>query len=83
MAYISLVAVEGVQCSAQTIAAITPDHAREAAQILLASAPRHARRFARAMHRRVARGLDVAMIEHWARVVMEVDRMRAALARAA
>jgi hypothetical protein len=27
------------------------------------------------MHSRVARGLDVALIEHWARVVMEISRL--------
>ena len=27
------------------------------------------------MHSRVARGLDAALIEHWARVVMEITRL--------
>jgi hypothetical protein len=49
--------------------AIEPRHAVEAAKILLARSPAHAMRFALAMHKRVATGLNTDMIEHWARVV--------------
>jgi hypothetical protein len=51
-------------------------HATEAAHVLLATSRKHARRSALAMHSRVARGLDVALIEHWARVVMEISRLK-------
>jgi hypothetical protein len=78
MAYISPIAIETALRSIDEAApeSIRHDHATEAAHILLATSRRHARRFALAMHGRVGRGLDVAMIEHWARVVMEVDRMK-------
>jgi hypothetical protein len=52
-----------------------PDGATGAAHVLLANSPRHARRFARAMHSRAACGLDTEQIEHWARVVMEINRI--------
>ena len=76
MAYISLIAVETALRSIDEIApeAIRHNQATEAAHVLLATSRRHARRFALAMHSRVARGLDAALIEHWARVVMEITR---------
>jgi hypothetical protein len=49
--------------------AIEPRYAVEAAKILLTRSPTHAMRFALAMHKRVAVGLDIDIIEHWARVV--------------
>jgi hypothetical protein len=76
MAYISEIAVEQALVSLDTEEAIGAHHATDAAHILLARSSRHARRFALAMHSRVARGLDVAVIEHWARVVMEIARLR-------
>jgi hypothetical protein len=77
MAYISRIAVEQALCLLQEAppATISSHHANEAAHVLLATSHRHARRFARAMHNRVARGLDAALIEHWARVVMEISRL--------
>ena len=77
MAYISKIAVERALRSLGEAPpeAISFHYATEAAHVLLATSRRHARRFARAMHSRVARGLDVALIEHWARVVMEITRL--------
>jgi hypothetical protein len=77
MAYISAVTLESAPHSIDetAAAAIAPQHATEAAQVLLAASPAHARRFALAMHRRVSHGLDTNMIEHWARVVMEIGRI--------
>ena len=77
MAYISKIAVERALRSLEETPseAISFHHATEAAHVLLATSRRHARRFALAMHSRVARGLDVALIEHWARVVMEISRL--------
>jgi hypothetical protein len=79
MAYISPIAVERALRSLDQTAseAIGSHHATEAANVLLATSPRHARRFALAMHSRVARGLNIDMIEHWARVVMEIGRLTA------
>ena len=56
-------------------ATIEPHHATEAAKFLIASASVHAQKFALAMHGRVSRGLNADLIEHWARVVMEIDRI--------
>lgn len=77
MAYISKIAVEQALRSLEEAPseAISVHHATEAAHVLLATSCRHARRFALAMHGRVAQGLDVALIEHWARVVMEISRL--------
>jgi hypothetical protein len=77
MAYISKIAVErALRLLEETPPeAISFHHATEAAHVLLATSRRHARRFALAMHSRVARGLDVALIEHWARVVMDISRL--------
>ena len=77
MAYISKIAVERTLRSLGEAPpeAISFHYATEAAHVLLATSRRHARRFALAMHSRVARGLDVALIEHWARVVMEITRL--------
>jgi hypothetical protein len=77
MAYISPIAVETALRSIDDMApeAIRHNQATEAAHVLLATSRRHARRFAFAMHSRVARGLDAALIEHWARVVMEIARL--------
>jgi hypothetical protein len=41
----------------------------------MAATPAHARTFAVSMHRRLSRSLDTDLIEHWARVVMEISRM--------
>jgi hypothetical protein len=77
MAYISKIAVERALRSLEEAPteAIRFHLATEAAHVLLATSRRHARRFALAMHSRVARGLDAALIEHWARVVMEISRL--------
>ena len=77
MTYISKIAVEQALRSLEEAPteAVGFHHATEAAHILLATSRRHARRFALAMHSRVARGLDAALIEHWARVVMEISRL--------
>jgi hypothetical protein len=85
MAHISTIAIEAALRSIDETAlrsinetapeAIRHSQATEAAHVLLATSRRHARRFARAMHSRVARGLDAALIEHWARVVMETARL--------
>ena len=77
MAYISPIAIATALRSIDETApeAIRYNHATEAAHILLATSRRHARRFALAMHSRTARGLDAALIEHWARVVMEIIRL--------
>jgi hypothetical protein len=77
MAYISTIAIERALRSLEEVSpeATSFHHATEAAHILLATSRRHARRFALAMHSRVARGLDAALIEHWARVVMEITRL--------
>jgi hypothetical protein len=77
MAYISRISVERALRSLEEAPpeAISSHHATEAAHVLLATSRSHARRFARAMHSRVARGLDAALIEHWARVVMEISRL--------
>jgi hypothetical protein len=77
MAYISPIAIETALRSIDEMApeAIHHNHATEAAHVLLATSLRHARRFALAMHSRVARGLDAALIEHRARVVMEITRL--------
>jgi len=78
MAYVTRIAIERALLSLEQTASEAIDFhgANAAAHVLLANSPRHARRFARAMHSRVARGLDAAKIEHWARVVMEVGRMK-------
>jgi hypothetical protein len=77
MAYISRIAVERALRSFEEAPpeAVGIQHATEAAHVLLATSRRHARRFALAMHSRFARGLDAALIEHWARVVMEISRL--------
>jgi hypothetical protein len=77
MAYISTIAIERSLRSLEEAPpeAINFSHATEAAHVLLATSRRHARRFALAMHSRVARGLDTDLIEHWARVVMEITRL--------
>jgi hypothetical protein len=77
MAYISRITLKRALCSLDETPSETigRHQATEAAHVLLAISRRHARRFALAMHSRVARGLDVALIEHWARVVMEVSRL--------
>ena len=76
MAYISPIAVETALRSIDEMApeAIRHNQATETAHVLLATSRRHARRFALAMHSRVARGLDAALID-WARVVMEITRL--------
>jgi hypothetical protein len=78
MTHISAVVIEHALRSLGQVASegISPYHATEAAHVLLANSRRHARRFALAMHSRVSRGLDTEVIEHWARVVMEVERIR-------
>jgi hypothetical protein len=75
MTYISPIAIETALRSLDEMApeAIRHNQATEAAHVLLATSRRHARRFA--MHSRVARGLDAALIEHWARVVIEITRL--------
>jgi hypothetical protein len=78
MAYMSQTTIETMLGALDQPEAIGHRHAAEAAHILLARSRRHARRFALAMHGRVARGLDAGMIEHWARVVMQVARLTAA-----
>jgi hypothetical protein len=85
MTYISSIVIEHALRSLDRVVSdgIGSHHAIEAAYVLLATSPRHARRFALAMHSRVARGLDVAMIEHWARVVMEITRLTQARQMAA
>jgi hypothetical protein len=85
MTYISTIVVErALRSLAETPSeAIGLHHATDAAHVLLATSPRHARRFALAMHSRVARGLDAALIEHWARVAMEVGRIKPAHRRPA
>ncbi len=77
MSYMAPVKVEDPirYYSQQFPARIEPHHATEAARFLIASASVHARKFALAMHSRVARGLNTDLIEHWARVVMEIDRI--------
>jgi hypothetical protein len=75
MAYISQIAIENALSAFEQPEPICNRQATEAALVLLANSPRHARRFALAMHGRVARGLDTDMIEHWARVVMEIARL--------
>jgi hypothetical protein len=77
MTHISAIVIEHALRSLDRTNAegISPHHATEAAHVLLANSPRHARRFALAMHSRVSRGLDTDVIEHWARVVMEVARI--------
>ena len=77
MAYMSQVTVEKAPFSFNPAApaAISGHYAVEAANILLARSPTHARRFALAMHKRVAGGLDTEVIEHWARVVTELSRV--------
>jgi hypothetical protein len=77
MAYISRIAVERALRSLEEAPpeAIDFHYATEAAHVLLVTSRRHARRFALAMHSRVARGLDAALIEHWARVVVEISRL--------
>jgi hypothetical protein len=85
MAHISAIAIERSLRSLEEVPpeAISLHQATEAAHVLLANSPRHARRFALATHSRVARGLDAALIEHWTRVVMEVNRMSLRNKRAA
>ena len=78
MAYMSQIAIETALTALDHPDAICPRHATEAAHVLLANSPRHARRFALAMHARVSRGLDTNVIEHWARVVMEIARLSGA-----
>jgi hypothetical protein len=77
MAYISRITLKRALRSLDETPSETIGHhqAAEAAHVLLATSRRHARRFALAMHSRVARGLDAALIEHWASVVMEVSRL--------
>ena len=77
MAYISPIAIETALRSVGEAApeAVRHDHAVEAAHILLANSPRHARRFALAMHSRVARGINTNVVEHWARVAVEIARI--------
>ena len=77
MAYISAIAIERTLRSLEEAPpdVIRVNHATEAAHILLATSRRHAGRFARAMHSRVARGLDTDLIQHWAQVVMEITRL--------
>ena len=77
MAYVSPIVIETAGCSFDEPSAggIAPHFAAEAARLLVARSPTHARRFARAMHRRIACGLDSCLIEHWARIVMEVGRI--------
>lgn len=77
MSYIAQIVAESTPRSTEAIPTtfIEPHHASEAARILFASSPRHGKRFALVMHRRVARGLDTDLIEHWARVVMAISRM--------
>jgi hypothetical protein len=77
MTHISSIVIEQALRSLDDNASegISPHHATDAAHVLLANSPTHARRFALAMHSRVARGLDTDVIEHWARVVMEVRRL--------
>ena len=78
MSHIAQIIAEKMPGSASHPAAayLCPHHAREAARILYAFSPRHGKRFALAMHRRVASGLDTDLIEHWARVVIEISRLR-------
>jgi hypothetical protein len=77
MSYIAPVKVEDPirYYTKQFPATIEPHQATEAAKFLMASASVHARKFALAMHGRVSRGLNTDLIEHWARVVMEIDRV--------
>jgi hypothetical protein len=77
MTHISAVAIEHALRSLDenTSEGNSPHHATDAAHVLIANSPRHARRFALAMHSRVSRGLDTDVIEHWARVVMELQRI--------
>jgi hypothetical protein len=77
MTYIFPIAIERALRSLEDVPreAVSFQRATEAAHILLATSRRHARRFALAMHSRVACGLDTDLIEHWARVVMEIERL--------
>jgi hypothetical protein len=54
---------------------IDPRYATKAAKMLMAATPAHAGTFAVSMHRRASKSLDTDLIEHWARVVMEISRM--------
>ena len=60
----------------KTEAGIDPCFATAAAKMLLATLPAHAQTLAAAMHRNASQSLDTDLIEHWARVVMEISRMR-------
>jgi hypothetical protein len=77
MSYIAPIQVEDAAhvVDRNYVRAIESHYAIEAAKILFARSPTHAGRFALAMHKRVARGLDADVIEHWARVVTELGRI--------
>jgi hypothetical protein len=77
MSYDVPIVVEDVRRSVEQGSAtgIDPRYASEAAKMLMAATPAHARTFAVSMHRRLSRSLDTDLIEHWARVVMEISRM--------
>ena len=75
MSYIAPIEVEDGVRSLETYSAINEQYAVEAAKVIFARSPAHAKRFALAMHKRVATGLDCVIIEHWARVVTEIGRM--------
>jgi hypothetical protein len=75
MSYLVPIEIEDTVLFTERTSAIPQAHAAQAARIIFARSPMHARRFALAMHKRVATGLDTDLIEHWARVVKEVGRI--------
>jgi hypothetical protein len=65
---------EDTESPVRRISPSVPRGAVETARILLSASPTKAYEFAVAMHERAAWGFDTDLIEHWARVVMELGR---------
>ena len=53
---------------------IDPCYATAAAKMLIAVLPKHAGTLAAVLHQRASQSLDVDLIEHWARVVVQISR---------
>ena len=56
-------------------AGIDPSYATAAAKMLIAVSPKFAGTLAAALHQCASQSLDVDLIEHWARVVVQINRI--------
>ncbi len=78
MAHMALASIERMPVSA-SFSMPRSFSAFETAMLLFTASPTKAKEFALSMYERVAWGLDVDQIEHWARIVTQLAQLTRAL----